>query len=74
MFLASSSLLSLPFFLAGGLKLVYDALLYRSFSTMKRRRKANEIIVAACLETAPVLAARNFFPFIRPSFQVLLPQ
>ena len=34
-FLASSSLLSLPFFLAGGLKLVYDALLYRSFSTMK---------------------------------------
>jgi predicted MFS family arabinose efflux permease len=35
MFLASSSLLSLPFFLAGGLKLVYDALLYRSFSTMK---------------------------------------
>ena len=34
-FLASSSLLSLPFFLAGGLKLVYDALLYRSFSTIK---------------------------------------
>ena len=34
-FLASSSLLSLPFFLAGGLKLVYDAMLYRSFSTMK---------------------------------------
>jgi len=34
-FLALSSLLSLPFFLAGGLKLVYDALLYRSFSTMK---------------------------------------
>ncbi len=34
-FLASSALLSLPFFLAGGLKLVYDAMLYRSFSTMK---------------------------------------
>ena len=34
-FLASSALLSLPFFLAGGLKLVYDALLYRSFITMK---------------------------------------
>ncbi|HUI88220.1 MAG TPA: MFS transporter [Anaerolineales bacterium] len=34
-FLSSASLLSLPFFLAGGLKLVYDALLYRSFSTMK---------------------------------------
>jgi hypothetical protein len=24
-----------PFFLAGGMKLVYDAMLYRSFSTMK---------------------------------------
>jgi MFS family permease len=28
-------LLSLPFFLAGGLKIVYDLLLYRSFKTMK---------------------------------------
>ncbi|HEX2697438.1 MAG TPA: MFS transporter, partial [Anaerolineales bacterium] len=34
-FLATTSLLSLPFFLAGGLKIVYDLLLYRSFSTMK---------------------------------------
>jgi MFS family permease len=34
-FLASSSLLSLPFFLAGGLKLIYDGILYRSFSTIK---------------------------------------
>ena len=34
-FLGIPSLLSLPFFLAGGLKLVYDALLYRSFRTMK---------------------------------------
>ncbi|MDE2118305.1 MAG: MFS transporter [Betaproteobacteria bacterium] len=34
-FLAVPSLFSLPFFLAGGLKLVYDALLYQSFSTMK---------------------------------------
>jgi MFS family permease len=34
-FLASSSLMSLPFFLAGGLKLVYDALLYRSFRALR---------------------------------------
>ena len=34
-FLAIPSLLSAPFFLAGGLKLIYDAMLYRSFSTMK---------------------------------------
>lgn len=34
-FLAVPSLFSLPFFLAGGLKLVYDALLYQSFSAMK---------------------------------------
>ena len=34
-FLAVPTLLSLPFFLAGGLKIVYDVLLYRSFSTMK---------------------------------------
>jgi MFS family permease len=33
-FLASPSLMSLPFFLAGGLKLVYDALLYRSFRAL----------------------------------------
>jgi len=33
-FLASSSLMSLPFFLAGGLKLVYDALLYRNFRAL----------------------------------------
>lgn len=35
LFLASPALLSLPFFLSGGLKIVYDVLLYRSFSTMK---------------------------------------
>ncbi len=34
-FLATPALLSLPFFLSGGLKIVYDVLLYRSFSTMK---------------------------------------
>ena len=36
-FLASPSLMSLPFFLAGGLKLVYDALLYRSFRALGPR-------------------------------------
>ncbi|MCL4529992.1 MAG: MFS transporter [Chloroflexi bacterium] len=34
-FLASPALLGLPFFLSGGLKIVYDILLYRSFSAMK---------------------------------------
>ncbi|MCM2341232.1 MFS transporter [Rhodoferax sp.] len=34
-FLASPALLSVPFFLCGGLKLVYDLALYRSFSTLK---------------------------------------
>ncbi|MGZ4012226.1 MAG: MFS transporter [Flavisolibacter sp.] len=34
-FLANPVLFSMPFFLCGGLKIVYDLLLYRSFSTMK---------------------------------------
>ena len=34
-FLSVPALISLPFFLAGGLKLVYDALLYRSFRLLK---------------------------------------
>ncbi len=34
-FFASSALFSVPFFLCGGLKIVYDFLLYRSFKTMK---------------------------------------
>ncbi len=34
-FLANPALFSVPFFLCGGLKLVYDLALYRSFSTMK---------------------------------------
>jgi len=34
-FLANPALFSLPFFLCGGLKLVYDLALYRSFSTIK---------------------------------------
>ena len=35
LFLGVPTLLSLPFFLAGGLKIVYDLLLYRSFRTVK---------------------------------------
>ena len=35
--LASASLLSLPFFLAGGLKIVYDLLLYASFKSQDRK-------------------------------------
>jgi MFS family permease len=34
-FLSIPSLFSIPFFLCGGLKIVYDLLLYRSFQTMK---------------------------------------
>ncbi|MCX6048470.1 MAG: MFS transporter [Chloroflexi bacterium] len=34
-FLFAASFLSAPFFLAGGLKIVYDLLLYRSFSAVK---------------------------------------
>ncbi|MGE5741537.1 MAG: MFS transporter, partial [Candidatus Aminicenantes bacterium RBG_16_66_30] len=39
-FLASASLMSLPFFLAGGLKLVYDGLLYRGFRALHPREPA----------------------------------
>ncbi len=35
MFFASSGLLSFPFFVAGGLKIMYDILLYNSFRTIK---------------------------------------
>ncbi len=35
LFLGIPGLFSLPFFLCGGLKIVYDLLLYRSFQTMK---------------------------------------
>jgi MFS family permease len=34
-FLSIPALLSLPFFLSGGLKIVYDLLLYRSFRALK---------------------------------------
>ena len=44
LFFGSATLLSLPFFLAGGLKIVYDLLLYRSFITVRppEERKAGE--------------------------------
>src|SRR5438105_15513397 len=35
MLLGVAGLMSVPFFLAGGLKVVYDLLLYRAFSTSK---------------------------------------
>ena len=34
-YLFAASFLSTPFFIAGGLKIVYDLLLYRSFSAVK---------------------------------------
>jgi len=34
-FLSVPALLSAPFFLAGGLKIIYDLLLYRSFRNIK---------------------------------------
>jgi MFS family permease len=40
LFLASQSLFNLPFFLSGGLKIVYDLALYRSFSRMKPPEEA----------------------------------
>jgi hypothetical protein len=33
--MATTSLASLPFFLAGGLKIVYDLLVYRGFRSVK---------------------------------------
>ena len=36
--MASAGYAALPFFLAGGLKIVYDLLLYRDFRTSRRRR------------------------------------
>ena len=37
--LASASLLNFPFFLAGGIKIVYDLMLYRCFKTIKPREE-----------------------------------
>jgi MFS family permease len=39
--LAHGALLSVPFFLCGGLKLVYDLLLYRSFKAIKPPEEQN---------------------------------
>ena len=39
--LAVPGLISVPFFLSGGLKIVYDLLLYRSFKTMKAPEEKN---------------------------------
>jgi MFS family permease len=39
-FLGIPALFSAPFFLCGGLKIVYDLLLYRSFQTMKPPEEA----------------------------------
>jgi len=39
-FLASPLLLNVPFFLAGGLKVIYDLLLYKSFRTLKPPEEA----------------------------------
>ena len=38
--LASTALLNLPFFLAGGLKIVYDLALYRCFKTLRPPEEA----------------------------------
>lgn len=38
-FISSASMMSLPFFLAGGLKIVYDLLLYRAFVTSEPGKK-----------------------------------
>jgi predicted MFS family arabinose efflux permease len=42
-FLASPGLLSLPFFLAGGLKILYDLLLYRSFKRVTSPEKTDAL-------------------------------
>ena len=42
MLVGSAGLMSVPFFLAGGLKIAYDVLLYRAFSSSKSSREAND--------------------------------
>ena len=41
--LANSALLSLPFVIAGGLKIIYDLLLYRSFKAIKPPEEENRV-------------------------------
>jgi Arabinose efflux permease len=43
-FLASPGLLSLPFFLAGGLKIVYDLLIFGSFRKLKPPEESVEVV------------------------------
>lgn len=38
-FIGSTAMMSLPFFLAGGLKIVYDVLLYRAFASSEAQSK-----------------------------------
>ncbi len=45
-FLSIPALFSVPFFLSGGLKIVYDILLYRSFKTMKPPEESR--LILAC--------------------------
>jgi len=40
--LGNAALLNVPFFVSGGLKIIYDLLLYRSFRTMKPPEEQTE--------------------------------
>lgn len=44
-FIGSAAMMSLPFFVAGGLKVVYDLLLYRAFANSEVQAKKQEEIV-----------------------------
>ncbi|QDU25847.1 Major Facilitator Superfamily protein [Anatilimnocola aggregata] len=44
-FIGSAAMMSLPFFVAGGLKIVYDVLLYRAFASSEAQVKKQEEIV-----------------------------
>ncbi len=46
-FLGAPALISLPFFISGGLKLAYDALLYRSFRALKPPEETQAAVRAA---------------------------
>jgi MFS family permease len=47
------ALASLPFIISGGLKIVYDLLLYRSFRSMSEHRSAREADAAAATTGRP---------------------
>ena len=49
-FLAHPELISLPFFLAGGLKIIYDVCLYHGFRTLKPPEKNPGTSVIASIE------------------------